>query len=107
MPKKKAKVVGFNPTDADALLSMLESAGGHSFSPNQRPPSLGWKWGMTKSTGLGANTKGMVFMQRPNDSGWENDGEVEAWNRGFAIPGDTLLILGRMDGRWCAFEYCP
>lgn len=107
MPKKKAKVVGFNPTDADALLSMLESAGGHSFSPNQRPPSLGWKWGMTKSTGLGANTQGMVFMQRPTATLWENYGEVEAWNRGSAIAANTLCILVSIDGRWCAFEVCP
>jgi hypothetical protein len=107
MPRKKAKVVGFNPTDADALLQMLEAAGGQTLSRNSRPYPIGWKWGMTKSTGLGANTKGMVFMQRPTATGWESFAEVEAWNRGSAIAANTLCILVSIDGRWCAFEVCP
>ena len=102
-----SKIVGFSPEDANLLLGLIEASGGQqivSREPRRRPTI---KWGKTKESGLPAQSSGFVHLQAPTATDWENVTEIEAWNRGSEILGDTLLILIPIDGRWCAFEVCP
>jgi hypothetical protein len=103
MATENEELIAFNAADADALLSMIGTAG-QSISTTNRPPPRGLKWAMTKSTGLMANSKGNVFLRNPTSTGWTNGPEVEAWNEGAAIPANKRCLLISIDGRYCAFQ---
>ncbi len=97
-------LVAFNRIDADAALRLIDSTPEPTLLSSEKPPPRGIKWGKTKSTGLAANSKGMVKIGIVVFGGWTDGHDVEAWNRGAAIPANKLVILIPIDGRLCAFR---
>jgi len=61
-------IVGFNPTDADAILKLLSSIGGESL-PRSRVPITSLMLGVTKTGGLAAGAEGSVWLLNPTTSG--------------------------------------
>jgi hypothetical protein len=103
-----AKLVAFNRVDADALLDLLEGAGGQSIARSTSLRRRGVRWGRT-AVAVPANSAGnaQVYLQDPTATGW-SDGALltDVWTRGSAIAINKQVILITIDGRWCAFEVC-
>ena len=103
---EEVEVVGFNPTDANAILDMLEGVGGVSVSQSRQPRTMRML-GQVKTGGLAAGAEGSVFIKNPNASGWATGtNSCPAWTVGTAlVAGDTVLLV-EVDGRWLALKVC-
>ncbi len=97
-------IVGFGRTDADLLIGMIEGAGGQHLVQSLQRRGFKPKFGRTKPAGLPANGTGMVFVQVPTATGWEDSYEILAWNRGAAVDGNKAVLLIEIDGRICVHD---
>ena len=100
------EVVGFNRTDADALLAIIKQVGGE---PRQPPtaPRGGSMLGQTKTGGLAAGAEGSVWLLEPSVSGWAvSSNSCPAWTVGSTIPADSTVLFTEINGRWVALKMC-
>lgn len=101
-----AEVVGFNPVDANALLSMLEGVGGDGFSIT-RQPRTSRMLGEVKTGGLAPGAEGSVWIKKPTASGWATSSDsCPTWTVGSEIDEGATVLLVEVDGRWLALEIC-
>lgn len=99
-------IVGFNPTDADAILRMLSSIGGESI-PRSRHPITSLMLGVTKTGGLAAGAEGSVWLSDPTASGWTtSSASCPAWTVSSTIAAGSSVLLVPVNGRWLALEVC-
>jgi hypothetical protein len=104
---EETEVVGFNPTDANAILDMLEGVGGVRVEQARQPRTMRML-GTVKTGGLSAGAEGSVWINDPTSSGWATGStSCPAWTVGASlVAGDTVLLI-EVDGRWLALKVCP
>lgn len=102
-----SEVYGFNKSDSQAILARLTAGESPTESRGHRFRLL---MAQSKSGGIAANNKAMVFLREETTTGWTTSTrEVEAWNDDptGAIGADKRLILGPVNGRWVVLiAYC-
>ena len=106
---KAKEIVGFNRSDANAILSMLEQSGGEAVTATGQI-AFSVLLGKTKSGGLAANSTGNVFYMQPSGSSpwWTvTTTEYPVFNWGSAIAADVFVLLFPVNGRWFCVELCP
>ena len=103
---EEVEVVGFNPTDANALLDMLQGVGGVRVSQSRQPHTMRML-GEVKTGGLASGAEGSVWIKTPTASGWSTSSDsCPAWTVGTTlVAGDTVLLV-EVDGRWLALKVC-
>jgi hypothetical protein len=101
----------FNVSDVDIIrddgyFPVIKTETGHwiaAFAPYRS------KWAKTKTGGIASNSFASVVLEKTTGAApyWTADTrELTAYNRGAAIPANVLVLLLKIDGRWCAFEVC-
>ncbi len=100
------EVVGFNPTDANGLLDMLEDVGSVTTQQGRQPRAMRML-GEVKSGGLAAGAEGSVWIMDPTSTGWTTGAtSCPAWTVGTSlVEGDTVLMV-EVNGRWLALKVC-
>lgn len=103
-----AEVDVYNVTESaiavDSVVPIVREFGSGKWIALQ---SFGCKFGTTKVAGLDADSEGQVYLREPTLTGWDDTvTEVDVWNVGEAIAGDTLVLLVPVDGRWVSLEVC-
>lgn len=101
------EVVGFNPTDANALLALIGGSGGEAISLGARKKPTDYILARTTSGGLAAGAVGSVYVKDPTSTGWTvTTDEIPAWTVGSTIPANTDVLLVPVNGRWLALRIC-
>lgn len=103
---EEVEVVGFNPTDANAILDMLEGVGGVSVSQSRQPRTMRML-GQVKTGGLAAGAEGSVWILSPTSTGWTTSSDsCPAWTIGTSLVAGNTVLLVEVDGRWLALKVC-
>lgn len=102
----EGEVVGFNPTDANSILSMLEGAGGITVQQGRQPRTMRML-GEVKTGGLSSGSEGSVWIKNPSSSGWVTGSDsCPAWTVGASLVAGDAVLLVEVDGRWLALKVC-
>lgn len=107
MSNERGEIVGFNPTDANALLALIGGVGGESF-PRSRVPMTSCMLGVVKEGGLSEGAEGSVWLMDATASGWSvsSTDSCPAWTIGDEIPEESKVLLVPVNGRWLALRIC-